>query len=202
LGQLVPTLETEQNFELHFLDGPIDSQCHPEIKGLNFRGPFHDWFTWSPEQPLASDYESVMGAIEFLYSYLEDEGPFDGILGFSQGATLACGLLLYHASQNPQAPAQALFKFAVFFSAAALAEIKGVRIGATGQATLLGIPSLHVCGRADPMLSESLSLMHLCESGTATLIMHKLGHTIPRDRAAIGLIIDAVEKLQHDALFA
>jgi hypothetical protein len=33
------------------------------------------------------------------------EGPFDGVLGFSHGGTLAAGFMIHHAKMNPNEPA-------------------------------------------------------------------------------------------------
>jgi len=194
LGGLVTRLEAEQGFEFHFVDGPLNSPGHEEVLGLS-PGPFYRWFSWTAPNPSAEDRESVKEAIRLLYTCIADEGPFEGILGFSQGATLAYGFLQHHANQNPLAPAHDLFRFAILFSAPGLAKIRGVNDGAAK----VGVPSLHICGRADPWERESLSLVELCECGSATVIRHSLGHTIPRDRATVSMIVDAVEKLQHNA---
>lgn len=55
-----------------------------------------------------------------LLDLVAEDGPFDGILGYSQGATLAAQALLRHDSDNPggdDAKKQP-FKFAIFFNGA------------------------------------------------------------------------------------
>lgn len=42
-------------------------------------------------------------------------GPFDGVMGFSQGAALAASLIIEHKKQNPYE--EDLFKFAIFIGA-------------------------------------------------------------------------------------
>lgn len=49
-----------------------------------------------------------------LTEIIEDEGPFDGVLGFSQGGSLAVAYLLQHEIDHPDEPAP--FKFAAIFS--------------------------------------------------------------------------------------
>jgi hypothetical protein len=46
---------------------------------------------------------------------IEDEGPFDGVIGFSQGASLALSILYHHEINHPNQPPP--FRFAVFFCA-------------------------------------------------------------------------------------
>ena len=42
---------------------------------------------------------------------------------FSQGSTIAAALLLHHSRENPLDPSFALFKYGIFFSAAAIVDI-------------------------------------------------------------------------------
>lgn len=49
-----------------------------------------------------------------LDEIIEDEGPFDGVLGFSQGGSLAVAYLLQHEIDHPNEPSP--FKFAAIFS--------------------------------------------------------------------------------------
>ncbi|PYI30057.1 hypothetical protein BP00DRAFT_426927 [Aspergillus indologenus CBS 114.80] len=46
---------------------------------------------------------------------IEAEGPFDGVIGFSQGASLALSILYHHEISHPSRPPP--FRFAVFFCA-------------------------------------------------------------------------------------
>lgn len=45
---------------------------------------------------------------------MEEEGPFDGVIGFSQGAALASSMMLQHAKSNP---GEELFRCAIFAGA-------------------------------------------------------------------------------------
>jgi len=49
-----------------------------------------------------------------LDEVVEEEGPFDGILGFSQGGSLAVAYMLQHEIDHPNKPMP--FKFAAIFS--------------------------------------------------------------------------------------
>lgn len=57
---------------------------------------------------------SVKKAHELITEIIEDEGPFDGILGFSQGASLAVAYLMQHEIDHADEPSP--FKFAMIFS--------------------------------------------------------------------------------------
>ena len=53
-------------------------------------------------------------AQEYVLDIIEEEGPFDGVMGFSQGAALAASLILERRKKNPF---DEIFKFAIFICA-------------------------------------------------------------------------------------
>ncbi|MCJ1408367.1 hypothetical protein MMC19_002442 [Ptychographa xylographoides] len=55
---------------------------------------------------------SYRAAHQWLLDLLERKGPYDGVMTFSQGGSLASSLLLYHAMVTPHLPPP--FKVAVF----------------------------------------------------------------------------------------
>lgn len=58
----------------------------------------------------------VEAAQSYIHEIIEEEGPFDGVIGFSQGAALAASLILEHQKSYPNA-INSLFKFAIFAGA-------------------------------------------------------------------------------------
>ena len=58
--------------------------------------------------------EGVLQTENDLLQVLEDEGPFDGVLGYSGGAALAAQAIIRHQVNNPTA--DPLFRFAVFIN--------------------------------------------------------------------------------------
>lgn len=107
--------------EFVFVDGDIPSEAGPGrltslystnkahlctgVYGLA-EGPYFSFFNL----PIASQ---MYDAFELIDQALEDDGPFDGIFGFSQGAAVAASYLL--RNQDTHLP----FKCAVFFCATA-----------------------------------------------------------------------------------
>lgn len=62
-----------------------------------FPGPYHSWFpTYSPS--------SIAEAHHLLNRLLTTLGPFDAIIGFSQGGNLTLSYLLQHAISKPNEP--------------------------------------------------------------------------------------------------
>lgn len=88
-----------------------------------------------------------------MYDVLEEEGSFDGVIGFSHGTTLAYAFLLQHTKEHPLEPPYALFRRAVFVSGSLDPTEDGVKLKSneTGE-VLLRIATLHIAGKADALL--------------------------------------------------
>ncbi|MCJ1396153.1 hypothetical protein MMC18_009042 [Xylographa bjoerkii] len=56
----------------------------------------------------------IQRCCDLLDDVVAEQGPFDGVLGFSQGGSLALTYLLQHEIQHPDAPPP--FRFAILFS--------------------------------------------------------------------------------------
>lgn len=72
-----------------------------------FPGPYFCYYA------LPTD-DLVRQAQVYIEEIIEEEGPFDGVIGFSQGAALAASIMLEHAKKNPF---NDIFKLAIFAGA-------------------------------------------------------------------------------------
>lgn len=73
-------------------------------------GPFYTYTSgYSPDE--------MREALDDLDEFVESNGPFDGVFGFSQGASLAVSYILEQQARQPYGPAP--FGFGVFFSSVA-----------------------------------------------------------------------------------
>ena len=61
--------------------------------------PYFEWY-------LQENGSTIDESIDWLLSYINENGPFDGILGFSQGASMVTRLLRVTVETRP-------FKFAI-----------------------------------------------------------------------------------------
>lgn len=60
---------------------------------------------------------AIQSSLDHLQDFIDEEGPFDGVIGFSQGGSLALTYLLEEASEMSANPGKApAFSFAVFLS--------------------------------------------------------------------------------------
>lgn len=115
---------------------------------------------------------------DFLQQYIEehDEGPFDGVLGFSEGASVAASLILRQSAEKRTSP----FKFAIFICAVPPFrwDCKGI-VSADETPERINIPTAHVVGSKDPLHLGNRILYNLCHQPSASIFDHRGGHTIP-----------------------
>ncbi|PYH44101.1 DUF341 domain protein [Aspergillus saccharolyticus JOP 1030-1] len=134
--------------------------------------------------------QSITEALSQLHRYLEEEGPFDGAIGFSQGACLIATYLIH---QTQQAPSQPLpVRCAIFFSAARPFHVPSLQAGeihwldepGLPPVTPLALPTAHLWGTGDAEYGDqSQQFCGMCEEGLREVHLHALGHEIPGPRA-------------------
>ena len=92
--------------EFVYLNGPIKiKDTFEQAIDDKFDGPFYGWFKYNYE---TNEIEGANESLQYISDYIQENGPFDGILGFSQGSTIARILMKFVNSK--------LFKFGIFFS--------------------------------------------------------------------------------------
>ncbi|KAK1710886.1 hypothetical protein CaCOL14_008404 [Colletotrichum acutatum] len=103
--QLVGLMRSvDASYEFVLVDGAVPSHRGPGMSPA-LSGPFYSHATgYSPTEIQAAHHQ--------IAATVDELGPFDGILGFSQGASLALSYI-YHQQVNGEEPD---FKFAILFS--------------------------------------------------------------------------------------
>ncbi|KAI1734274.1 DUF341 domain-containing protein [Xylaria scruposa] len=98
--------ELDPSFDLVFVDGPFESERGPGVSQYESGPYFSHTQGYSPAD--------ISQAIQYLEDIFEDQGPFDGIFGFSQGSALTLSYLY----QQQMAGDPVAVKFACLFSSA------------------------------------------------------------------------------------
>ena len=166
------------------------------------------------------EYEGLEEGLEAVAQTIEKEGPFDGVVGFSQGgcaAALVASLLEEGRHEKMKSSAQnrgervmsglrkvtadgkqGPLRFAVAYSGF---KAPGERFSYFYQPKIT-TPVLHVLGAVDVVVEEARSkaLIEVCEGGDDRVVIHPGGHFVPSQRrwldAVVGFIRDQVEKPQ------
>ncbi|MED6128349.1 Rhodanese-like domain-containing protein 6 [Stylosanthes scabra] len=121
-------------------------------------------------QQQTDGYDTSLSHLKNVFS---QQGPFDGILGFSQGAAMAALI----SAQQEQLKGEMDFKFVIICSGFAL-NVKEMERG------VIKCPSLHIFGNEhgkDRQIANQASkeLASLYNEGCSVIIEHDCGHIIP-----------------------
>ncbi|CAI4214154.1 unnamed protein product [Parascedosporium putredinis] len=142
-----------------------------------------------------SSADSLSAALDQLEAYIRSEGPFDGVIGFSQGAALAATYLIRTAQRHP---ASALpFRLAIFFSGGrpldprSLAEGRLLFLDPAQAAadSVVALPAANIWGRNDTLWPGTSEVLYaLCDPAGRSSFIHEEGHDIPGARAKDAII--------------
>jgi hypothetical protein len=131
--------------------------------------------------------ETCISAVNDLERYLDAEGPYDGVIGFSLGATFVLSWMIKKVrEQKDDRSVKLPFKVGIFFSnAGRLLEYND----ATGQCVvpydpiavegLLDIPTAHIWGFADPDSENAQMASQACNEEFRSVFVHEKGHEVP-----------------------
>ncbi|KAI4834334.1 FSH1-domain-containing protein [Aureobasidium sp. EXF-8845] len=192
--------------ELFFPTGPFKVSS-ADLNGADVREDANGW--WKLRER-GEPQDGVDEGLNCVAKVLQEHGPVDGVMGFSQGAALAAmvtslldpgradafaqvkdGMSYPHSFTELEHPP---LKFGVCFSGllnkhqkyAALYEPK------------IQTPVLHVLGSMDTIVeeSESLALAERCVDGGAGMIIRHAGtHTVPSGERDIAAVIQFIRNV-------
>ena len=164
----------------------------PELEGV-VDGPFYNHYARG-----SSPGSTVLEAFEHTKGIIATQGPFDGVLGFSQGAALAASLIIHHSKTRPAEPP--LFRVAVFICGAGPWESTGSQ-HIKSREYPIGIPTANIVGKLDSLYSESMGLYELCEPSKASFYDHGSKHMVPFDlrntEEMVRVIEEAIGKVRR-----
>ena len=191
-------LQSDHSATFHFTEGEIDSAPGPGVANF-FEGPYYSYYNWP--RPWDDDGSTITEAYEQLLDVIETDGPFDAVIGFSHGGTLACGFIAHWTKQHPYENPP--FRCAVFFNSLPPFVVgrDGEFVFEMGLKGCVNIPTLHVVGREDFIYEHSLKLYQVCEEKSATLILHEKGHEIPSEPKVLKKVTAAMRELSHRIIF-
>jgi predicted esterase len=174
------------------VQGDIESPPGPGIEGF-YEGPFYSYYKWP--RTVHDDDQSIMNAYEMLDEIIEEDGPFDGVLGFSHGGVVAAGILAHHATTKPYEPPP--FRCAIFFSSFPPFRMGDdeIPIFEPGLQDKIRIPTLHIMGEQDFVYKHSRRLFQLCDERSSEALVHTKGHEIPTDAKTVSKMAAAIRDL-------
>ncbi|KAJ4764849.1 Dihydrofolate reductase [Rhynchospora pubera] len=157
--------------DLFFADGPLPSkEGSSPVEGI-FPPPYYEWIQYSEDFKDCQNFDESVAYIEDL---MIKHGPFDGLMGFSQGAILSAAL------PGLQARGLALtkvpkIKWVVIISGAVLPKPK---VAQKAFGTKIECRSLHFLGEEDFLKIHGEKLLKSFVD--PLVIYHPKGHTVPK----------------------
>lgn len=153
---------------------------------------------WSPKEASDTNIAHYQNIYEDIMQFVAIRGPFDGVVGFSEGGAIAAALLLADAQSY-----SAGFKCGLFFCAATPQhpdwlsgkELRDMDAAVDGIA--IDVPTAHIWsdkGEIHPGMGCALA--QLCRENVRSEFVHGLGHDIPGARSNEGFreALRAVER--------
>ncbi|GAB6029269.1 Ovarian cancer-associated protein 2 [Chamberlinius hualienensis] len=155
------------------------------------------WFSKDTPSFSAHDITNQSIGFEESIQMIEEEfikeGPFDGIIGFSQGACL--GAMLAGLQQINKLKAIS-FKFVILvagFKSKSSAHIEFLPV------EKIQIPSLHVYGETDGIIPKAMSEELLQQFENPEIAIHPGGHYVPASKLK-GQYIEFLQKMKDQCL--
>ncbi|CAI4052167.1 hypothetical protein SKDZ_15G4160 [Saccharomyces kudriavzevii ZP591] len=150
----------------------------------------YGWFFRKPDS--SNSFEIDQKVFNYLHNYVLENGPFDGVIGFSQGAGLGGYLVTdFNKILNLTEKQQPALKFFISFSGFKL-EDKAYQ-GSYDKA--IEIPSLHVRGELDAVVAESriMALYDSWPQNKRTLLVHPGAHFVPNSKPFVSQVCNWVQ---------
>ena len=129
--------------------------------------------------------DSNRKALSDINDYLESDGPFDGVIAFSQGAALASTLILQKLLKNPLCEESSpTFKCAIFLSGIVPCDPRALEHGELSLLDVnkigaeIAIPTAHIWGSKEDQ-NLPTTLRDIYKGGLRESFVHGGGHEIP-----------------------
>ncbi|THG04007.1 hypothetical protein TEA_023341 [Camellia sinensis var. sinensis] len=172
-----------EKMELVFIDAPFPAQgppIPPAAAEGNFDPPYYEWFQSNED---FSEYMNFDECIAYIEDCMTRIGPFDGLLGFSQGVVL---------TRVPKIKCVIIISGGKFggskFSSPKLAE--------NAFSSPIECPSLHFIG-GEKDLAKPYAIELLDPFVDPFVIFHHEGHVVPKlDEKGLEVMLSFLEKIQ------
>ncbi|KAJ8771593.1 hypothetical protein K2173_026770 [Erythroxylum novogranatense] len=177
-----------EKLDLVFVDAPYPAQGKSDVEGI-FDPPYYEWFQFNKDFTEYTNFEECLAFIEDL---MIKHGPFDGLLGFSQGAILSAGLpgLQEMGVALTKVPR---IKFLIIIGGA---MFKSSSVAEKAYASPIQCKSLHFLGETDFLKQYGIELLERCVD--PVVIHHPKGHTIPRlDDRSLPTMLNFIGSIQN-----
>jgi pimeloyl-ACP methyl ester carboxylesterase len=139
--------------EFSYIDAPValtDAEAEAKVPArlrMVLPPPYYEWWNARTDEAGGVHYDHLDATLDRLREHLDAHGPFDGLLGFSQGGSVAhlVHLLQQRAGYALRSPP----RFGIFISARTSRHVDHAPLVSACADRPLALPALIVCGGKD-----------------------------------------------------
>ncbi|WOL08759.1 hypothetical protein Cni_G17512 [Canna indica] len=180
--------EVTDRLDLVFPDAPFPAQGKSDVDGI-FPPPYYEWFQFDKD---FMEYRNLDECFAYIEDLMIKQGPFDGLMGFSQGAILSAALI------GLQAKGLALtrvpkVRYLIIIGGARFREPTLIE---NAYSAPIECTSLHFLGDMDFLKEHGEELLKSFVN--PYIIRHPKGHTVPRlDDTSLEVMLDFLRRIEN-----
>ncbi|KAL7526956.1 hypothetical protein ACHAWF_001983 [Thalassiosira exigua] len=169
----VAGLRLSDRAECVYLHAPhVVADAYPGLRQIS-PGPWYAWADADAGEGSDGWPAQWVRSLEYLARYCKERGPFDGVYGFSQGASIATNFSHPGVWRDRFGLERCPWKFAVLACAGGSS-----RIDLKEEGSPIDLPSFHIYGEKDPYLSDSRRVAGYWDETNRVEHTHARGHEI------------------------
>ncbi|KAM0893660.1 hypothetical protein ACQ4PT_024947 [Festuca glaucescens] len=183
--------EVTARLDLVFPDAPFPAEGKSDVEGI-FDPPYYEWFQFDKG---FTEYRNLDKCVDYIEELMIKEGPFDGLMGFSQGSILSAALV----GLQQQGLALTRVPKITYLIIIGGARFRGSQSVAEKPYTnKIKIPSLHFLGDNDFLKNDGEKLIESFVD--PFIIRHPKGHTVPRlvDEKSLEVMSRFLDKMEKE----
>lgn len=159
--------------DMVFPDAPYPAEGKSDVEGI-FPPPYYEWFQFRRTETHV-EYCNLEECTEYISELVAKHGPFDGLIGFSQGAFLSAALASLQEKGHVLASSPPL-RFTIIISGGVLSNSEQYLKDCYSKP--IKCPSVHLIGEKDFLKPSNEELLKCFEN--PVVIRHGARHTVPR----------------------
>ena len=148
---------------------------------------------------VTTNRETVSMSHDYMQQVLDQEGPFHGVIGASEGASAAASVLMRDLDTCRKTNRKSSLKCGIFMVGfPAINDLGQWVLSDDGSDQRITVPTCHIIGDQDPVACAGIALMNTCDPDSRVLISHERGHCIPHEAEIMSRVGDFVRKLKAE----
>uniref|UniRef100_A0ACD5UBJ3 Uncharacterized protein n=1 Tax=Avena sativa TaxID=4498 RepID=A0ACD5UBJ3_AVESA len=182
--------EVTARLDLVFADAPFPAEGKSDVEGI-FDPPYYEWFQFDKG---FTEYRNLDKCYDYIEDLMIKQGPFDGLMGFSQGSILSAALV----GLQQQGLALTRVPKINYLMIIGGARFRAAVVADKAYAVKIKIPSLHFLGDNDFLKSAGEKLIESFVD--PYIIRHPKGHTVPRlvDEKSLEVMCHFLDKMEKE----